>query len=230
MSNGIISKERVKEHGEVFTPDNIVNDMLDLVDNKDYNSIFDKTYLEPSCGDGQFLIRILFRKMKVIENMPINEREINLLKALSTIYGIDIQHDNVDKSIERLFKLATGQDIETFAVDGITTISGINLGIEYTDILKNCIRTILENNIICGNALTGRRVDKRNMESSAPIIIREYKFDGDEVSVYSHEFNHLETEPTEIIKNFHYLDIYKMIVRKSTSEVEAEDVAGTDDF
>ena len=229
MSNGIISKDRVKEHGEVFTPDNIVNDMLDLLDNKDYSSIFDKTYLEPSCGDGQFLVRILFRKMKVIENMPINEREVNLLKALSTIYGIDIQYDNVLNSIDRLFRLATGQDVETFTVDGTTTISGINLGIEYTDILTNCIRTILENNIICGNALTGNLVDGGVESTKAPIIIREYKFNGDEVSVYSYKFDDLNN-PVEITKNFHYLDLYKMIVRKSVSEAEAEDEAGTDDF
>ena len=63
MDNGIKSKDSGKDFGEVFTPDKIVNDMLNLVDEQikalDFISAI---FLEPACGYGQFLIRILYRK------------------------------------------------------------------------------------------------------------------------------------------------------------------------
>ncbi|NCU41374.1 MAG: SAM-dependent DNA methyltransferase, partial [Candidatus Moranbacteria bacterium] len=55
----IQSKKRVRDHGEVFTPDFIVNDMLDLV--KDETKNIDSRFLEPACGDGNFLIEVLRR-------------------------------------------------------------------------------------------------------------------------------------------------------------------------
>ncbi len=64
MADLIKSKNRVRDHGEVFTPDFIVQDMLDLV--KDHSENPTSTFLEPACGNGNFLIEILRRKMETI--------------------------------------------------------------------------------------------------------------------------------------------------------------------
>ena len=58
------SKKRVKDHGEVFTPQHIVNDMLDLV--KQETERIDSRFLEPACGTGNFLVETLRRKLAVV--------------------------------------------------------------------------------------------------------------------------------------------------------------------
>lgn len=155
MDRGINSKERVKEFGEVFTPDSIVNDMLDLVKEQlpEDESYITKTFLEPSCGDGQFLIRILYRKLVQVKKLPLEQRQLALIKALSSIYGIDIQSDNVLNARNRMFRIATGEQVETFDLNDKTQFIQIDLGIKYTAQLKNVIGYILENNIIVGNTL-----------------------------------------------------------------------------
>ena len=119
--DGIKSKENVKDFGEVFTPDSIVNDMLDLVDNalKEENitpeEYLAKTYLEPSCGDGQFLVRILDRKLACIQQSVAPEhQELALVKALATIYGVDIQDVNVRASKRRMLELIKTGTTKTF--------------------------------------------------------------------------------------------------------------------
>ena len=157
MADGINSKERVKEFGEVFTPDSIVNDMLDLVDEQlEHNeSYIDKTYLEPACGDGQFLIRILYRKLKVVEQMPLEKRPLGLVKALASIYGVDIQADNVVASRNRMYLIAIGKSVETFDLNGKTNVISVQLGIYYSEQLLKVIKYILDNNIIVGDTLSG---------------------------------------------------------------------------
>jgi len=103
----ILADNRVKNHGEVLTPPNIVSDMLDLVSKEfscetglDTGTLpLDKTFLEPSCGTGNFLVQILNRKLKLART----EKEI--FTAVSTIYGIDIQDDNVLESRLRLLEI-----------------------------------------------------------------------------------------------------------------------------
>jgi type I restriction-modification system DNA methylase subunit len=83
---------RVKATGEVFTPTPLVQEVLDRLD----PSLFQdptKTFLDPTCGDGQFLGEVLIRK---IENGSTFEQ------ALATIYGVDMMQDNVDLCRERL--------------------------------------------------------------------------------------------------------------------------------
>ena len=77
---------RVKATGEVFTPTNIVREMLEQIPIKQFRDP-NKTFLDNSCGDGQFLGEVLIRK---IENGSTFEQ------ALSTIYGVDLMIDNVD--------------------------------------------------------------------------------------------------------------------------------------
>jgi type I restriction-modification system DNA methylase subunit len=83
---------RVKATGEVFTPTELVQEILDQIPQDQFQDST-KTFLDPSCGDGQFLGEVLIRKM---ENGSTFEQ------ALSTVYGVDLMQDNVDLCRERL--------------------------------------------------------------------------------------------------------------------------------
>jgi type I restriction-modification system DNA methylase subunit len=92
MSGVFRDKLRIKQTGEIFTPTELVQKIL----NKLPKELFinpTKTYLDPSCGDGQFLGEVLIRKV---------ENGIDFEQALSTIYGVDLMQDNVDLCRERL--------------------------------------------------------------------------------------------------------------------------------
>lgn len=83
---------RIKATGEVFTPTPLVQEVLDQLPHELFTDPA-KTFLDPSCGDGQFLGEVLIRKM---ENGSTFEQ------ALSTIYGVDLMQDNVDECRKRL--------------------------------------------------------------------------------------------------------------------------------
>jgi len=147
QGNQIKSKQRVKDHGEVFTPDFIVDDMLALVKNE--TGRIESRFLEPACGDGNFLAPILERKLEVVKKKYKSsqiEFERNALLAVSSIYGIELLHDNVTACIERLYKL----------VDDM-----------YSKLYKNkcnpdfrkSVRFILKRNILQGNALNLKTAD-----------------------------------------------------------------------
>lgn len=91
------SRHRVKTYGEVFTPRRMVDRMLDLVreELETGPDFVDKTFLEPAAGDGNFLVAILHRKLRAIENRYQPERwPDESLFALASIYGIELLHDN----------------------------------------------------------------------------------------------------------------------------------------
>lgn len=125
------SEDRVKKFGEVYTPLHIVNKMLDMLEEENPEAFTDisKTFLEPACGNGNFLVEIYKRKLKICKSTSDG------LKALESIYGIDILEDNVEESRERLFEMFVGAYKE----------------ITLRDILL--AETILEKNIICGDSL-----------------------------------------------------------------------------
>jgi hypothetical protein len=85
-------KIRVKATGEVFTPTPLVEEILDNLNSDSFKDT-QKNFLDNSCGDGQFLASVLYRKLK---------NGINFEQALSTIYGVDLMQDNVDLCRERL--------------------------------------------------------------------------------------------------------------------------------
>lgn len=103
----ILGKDRVQEHGEVLTPANIVSDMLDMVSNKyeekwgelEGTLPIDKTFFEPACGTGNFLVQILARKLRLCNSTE------EIFKAVASIYAVDIQKDNVLESRLRLLEL-----------------------------------------------------------------------------------------------------------------------------
>lgn len=123
----IKSKKRVKERGEVFTNPREIKAMCDMIPNV-WNNI-ESTFLEPSCGNGNFLVEIFERKLKLCKD------ERQGLKALVSIVGIDIMPDNVEESRNRLRKMF---------LDKFPNSNNFVLW------LLDCI---LKNNIICGDSL-----------------------------------------------------------------------------
>ena len=103
----IKSRERVAKHGEVFTAEREVNAMLNLV--KQETERIESRFLEPACGDGNFLIEILRRKLAICETR-IHAKQFTQLQyerhavwAVSSIYGIELLPDNAEACRARLF-------------------------------------------------------------------------------------------------------------------------------
>ena len=100
------SKQRVADHGEVFTPAWLVEDMLNLVKNE--SERIDARFLEPACGSGNFLVNVLQRKLAVVEskygNSPF-EREHFAVFSLMCMYGIELLPDNIAECRENLLAI-----------------------------------------------------------------------------------------------------------------------------
>ncbi|WP_081615138.1 N-6 DNA methylase [Dietzia sp. UCD-THP] len=134
----IKSKQRVADHGEVYTPDWIVQSMLDLV--KDESERIDSRFLEPACGSGNFLVQVLLRKLTTVEhkyNSSEFERRHYALHGLMCIYGIELLQDNV-----------------TECRDNMLTIFADYLEIDSHDALYSAAKYVLNQNIVHGNAMT----------------------------------------------------------------------------
>jgi hypothetical protein len=151
------SKKRVTDHGEVFTNQREVNAMLDLV--KHETERIDSRFLEPACGNGNFLAEVLRRKLAVVDSRYSKsqiEWERYAVIAVSSIYGVDILEDNAQECRERLFNIFNER---------------------YTAIFKNkckdeCRRSVkflLNRNILWGDAL-----DFTNPETKQPIVFSEW--------------------------------------------------------
>ena len=144
------SRERVQQHGEVFTNEREVNAMLNLV--KHETERIDSRFLEPACGDGNFLAEILRRKLRVCSKLVEQrkntqlEYEKNTVLAVSSIYGIELLPDNAMTCRERLFRIFC---------DEYHALYGDSVKVE----CMHSIRYLLSKNIIIGNALTYHRVD-----------------------------------------------------------------------
>ncbi|MBP3673226.1 MAG: hypothetical protein J6J18_05300 [Oscillospiraceae bacterium] len=164
MEKQIKSKKRVADHGEVFTAEREVTAMLDLV--KPETERVDSRFLEPACGDGNFLAEILQRKLKEVRRKyrrsPF-DYEKNAVLAISSIYGVDLMMDNVLACRERLFCI---WDKEYKAVCKRET----------NDLAKDAVRFILSRNIVCGNALTLMCVDEEGCDTCSPIVFSEWSF------------------------------------------------------
>lgn len=106
MNKQVKSRQRVADHGEVFTAEREVKAMCDLV--LPETQRIDSRFLEPACGDGNFLAEVLSRKLAVVRKKyrrSTIDYEMNSLLAVSSLYGVDILADNVAACRERLYKL-----------------------------------------------------------------------------------------------------------------------------
>ena len=158
----IKSKDRVAEHGEVFTADREVEAMLDLV--KDETERIDSTFLEPACGEGAFLIKIPHRKLTVIQKQygrNESDYERNSIIALTSLYGIDIMADNAENCRQRLFSYWNEQ--YTASCKSIAR-----------EAVRGAARYILQKNILVGNALSLKMVDDKQQDTDKPIIFAEW--------------------------------------------------------
>ena len=164
MEKQIKSRQRVADHGEVYTAEREVKAMCDLV--SDECNRIDSRFLEPACGDGNFLAEILTRKLAAVKKKykkSVIDYEKNALLAVSSIYGVDILADNVAACRERLFKMWRKE--YKFVVKTA-----------YSEDTEKSIRFILSKNIVCGNALTLMCVDENGIDTDTPIIFSEWAF------------------------------------------------------
>ena len=152
----IRSKKRVADHGEVFTPSWMVEAMLDLV--KEESERIDSRFLEPACGSGNFLVRVLQRKLAAVElkfgKSDFEKRHYALL-ALMCIYGIELLADNITECRANL--------IEIFSE---------YLNLDKSDDLYRAAFSVLAHNLAHGDALTMRTQDGQ------PITFAEWGYIG----------------------------------------------------
>ncbi|MCB0158481.1 MAG: SAM-dependent DNA methyltransferase [Caldilineaceae bacterium] len=143
--NHIKSKQRVADHGEVFTPAWLVEAMLDLV--KEETERIDARFLEPACGSGNFLVQILRRKLAAVElkyGKSDFERRHYALLALMCVYGIELLADNIAECRANV--------LEIFAE---------YLNLAETDELYQVASYVLAQNLVHGDALSMRTHEKR---------------------------------------------------------------------
>jgi hypothetical protein len=152
----IKSKERVSDHGEVFTPPWLVEKMLDLV--KGETERIDARFLEPACGSGNFLVPILQRKLAAVEmkfGKSDFERQHYALFGLMCCYGIELLPDNITECRANM--------LEVFA-------SYLRVG-QHDDVYR-AASFVLSLNLVHGDAMTMR--DTHN----APISVVEWGYLG----------------------------------------------------
>lgn len=141
------SRDRVRAYGEVFTPRHMVDQMLDLVskDLEDGPDFVDKTFLEPAAGDGNFLVAILHRKLRAIEECLAPEVWADeSLFALASIYGIELLKDNHEDARAAMVAEFVGFHARHDVPHGPDT-----------DLMR-AASFLVDTNIVRGNTLTGR--------------------------------------------------------------------------
>jgi hypothetical protein len=139
----IRSKQRIADHGEVFTPAWMVEAMLNLV--KGETERIDSRFLEPACGSGNFLVRILQRKLAAVEfkfgKSEFEKRHYALL-ALMCAYGIELLADNIVECRANMLEILADY-----------------LNLEDSDDPYRAAFYVLSQNLVHGNALTMRTND-----------------------------------------------------------------------
>jgi hypothetical protein len=157
MTNQVKSKKRVADHGEVFTNEREVNAMLDLV--KHETERIDSRFLEPACGDGNFLAAILNRKLNVVDSRYLknqNDWERYAIVAISSIYGVDILEDNAQECRNRLFDIFNGRYSSLYKD-------------KCKEECRSSVKFLFSRNILWGDAL-----DFTNPITKQPIIFSEW--------------------------------------------------------
>lgn len=149
----IKSKARVRDLAEVYTAKREVNAMLDLLKDESYR--IDSKFLEPACGNGNFLEEIVRRKLKTVVDISKNDDELFLftIKAITSVYGVDICNENCEESRKRI-------------------VSVVSDCVNIPEKINNAIKNIVEQNIVVGDTIN----------KPEKIIFTEYIFDGDMVT------------------------------------------------
>ncbi|MBY4275462.1 N-6 DNA methylase [Rhodococcus fascians] len=156
MPSLVRSKKRVTDHGEVFTPSWLVDEMLDLV--KGEAERIDSRFLEPACGSGNFLVQVLIRKLAAVERRYGRsdfEKRHHALHALMCTYGIELLADNIVECREKM--------LIPFAE---------YLGLRETDEFYRAAAYVLSVNIVHADALT------MGSRAGVPIVFAEWSYLG----------------------------------------------------
>jgi len=156
MEKLVKSKQRIADHGEVFTPRWMVEAMLDLV--KGESERIDARFLEPACGSGNFLVQVLQRKLATVDfryGKSDFERRHYALLALMCIYGIELLDDNIVECRANLLEILT-----------------VHLQLKLDDDLVRAASFVLSQNLVHGDALTMLTTDDK------PITFAEWGYLG----------------------------------------------------
>lgn len=146
----------------MFTNEREVNAMLDMV--RQETERIDSRFLEPACGDGNFLSEVLRRKLDVVDSRyrrSIPEWEKYAFIAVGSIYGVELLRDNTMACRKRLFRIVE----ERYAR---VSKSGGN------QIFLDAIAFVLERNILNGNALSLKAVNEHGQDTDEPIVFSEW--------------------------------------------------------
>lgn len=152
------SKQRVADHGEVFTAEREVKAMCDLV--KEETERIESRFLEPACGNGNFLAEVLSRKLAVVKSRygeTLSEYEKYSVLAVTSLYGVELLSDNTAECRARLFAIWN----EAYTANNAQAAD---------DECRKAVQFILKKNILCGDALTLQQAD------GSPIIFAEWIF------------------------------------------------------
>lgn len=169
MSAQVKSRSRVQDHGEVFTNEREVNAMLDMV--KQETERIDSRFLEPACGDGNFLAEVLRRKLSVVRSRyrrSLLEYEKYAFVAIGSIYGVDILEDNTQECRDRLLSIVEEDYLPVCKK-------------RPTPGFLEAIHFVIGKNILCGNALSLKTVDSSGADTDDSIIFCEWSLVGDKV-------------------------------------------------
>ncbi|MFK4836950.1 SAM-dependent DNA methyltransferase [Microbacterium sp. ZW T2_14] len=156
------SRQRVQDHAEVLTPAWLVDDMLDLV--KDQTDRIDSRFLEPACGTGNFLVRVLARKLMTVRaryGRSDFEKRHQALLALMSIYGIEIQADNAQECRTNLLSLFAAY-----------------VGAKAGDDWMRAAAVVVGANIVVGDALAMTTVGASPESHGQPIVFAEWGYLG----------------------------------------------------
>lgn len=160
MSEKIIkSADRVKDIGEVFTPKSTVDFMLNQPEIKEKVSSLTATFLEPSAGEGAFLVELLKRKLyfAIKQSRDVFDMQNKFLQALSTLYGIELMEDNVEMLVMNMANTFRDVYFNTFKPED-----------QSQKVLKSA-NVIISANMAQGDTL------KRTTATGDPIIFSEWK-------------------------------------------------------
>lgn len=162
MTAQVKTRQRVQDHGEVFTNEREVNAMLDMV--KHETERIESRFLEPACGDGNFLAEVLRRKLAVVDaryRRSLAEWECYAFIAVGSIYGVELLADNVVTCRERLYSIVEANYLRVCKKSP-------------TPGYLEAIRYVFSRNILNGNALSLRQVGADGEDSEEPIIFSEW--------------------------------------------------------
>ncbi len=229
----IKSRQRVADHGEVFTNPREVNAMLDLV--RDESFRLDSRFLEPACGDGNFLIEILRRKLSLLQDTKSQtEWEFQSLIAVGSCYGIDILPDNAEACRTRLEEYVLSQHPASERLNARSADNTIQAKRSVVSQPTPCsvveespylfsLRYMLQKNIVCGDALTYRTAQNKPIvfcewtpiAGSMQFSRRDFQFDF--LVTQSHQYSLFDEqgeaqsfdEPVHTYPPLHYTQLYR---------------------